>query len=109
MNTYQSRGKLALLSIGKVDANTIYVGYAFLHEMFHIDYVSAPGGGIHVLDRSVKVKNSAGPDFWKPAYGPYWTKILARIQSRNPGVGYNVLTNGDKIFFTYLQLHLWLT
>jgi len=56
-----------------------------VHELFHVDAhweKYAPGNG-HVKDIKFTVKKHTGNNFYqnveRKAYGPYYTKVLARL------------------------------
>lgn len=65
-----------------------------VHELFHIDHNwqrHAPSNG-HVMDREMRLEGEPKP---KKAYGPLYTKVLARWAKSN--VGHYVATNGMTI------------
>ncbi|KAL2210957.1 hypothetical protein CC79DRAFT_1355536 [Sarocladium strictum] len=72
-----------------------------VHELFHIDanwQHHAPGVG-RVIDRSFKIKDYNGNVVVRKAYGPLYTKILARWSK---DVGHFVVTNADNLAFYFL-------
>jgi len=77
-----------------------------VHELFHVDAhweKYAPGNG-HVKDIKFTVKKHTGNNFYqnveRKAYGPYYTKVLARLDKFAKG-GKHVATNGKLPQQTY--------
>ena len=66
-------------------------GYALLHELFHVDELSKAGTQGHIKDLSIEYWHGQIPT-WRAAYGPTFTKVLARWDNVN--VGKFVVTNG---------------
>ncbi|KAM6514037.1 hypothetical protein FALCPG4_015217 [Fusarium falciforme] len=70
---------------------------AMVHELFHIDKnreANVPDLTSRIKDRSFKLRGS------KSAYGPLYTKVLARYSRGN--VGFYVATNADNLAFYFL-------
>ncbi|KAF3482952.1 uncharacterized protein GIQ15_02276 [Arthroderma uncinatum] len=77
MTTYQSRAS------------------SMLHELLHLSEVSFPLG--HIYDRFIRYKTHEGKDVVTQAIGPYWTKVLARVDllNRNDTLGFPI--NADNV------------
>ena len=64
-----------------------------LHEMFHIDLESQVGKQGHITDLKIRYYDEhyeANGEV--DAYGPFWTKVLARYWSED--LGKFIVTNG---------------
>ncbi|KAM0417190.1 hypothetical protein ACHAPT_012827 [Fusarium lateritium] len=76
---------------------------SMVHELFHIDsnwQHHAPGNG-HIMDRKMFVKDSYRGQMVKvEAYGPLYTKVLARWAEND--VGHYVATNADNLAYYFL-------
>ncbi|KAM5380791.1 hypothetical protein ACJZ2D_003315 [Fusarium nematophilum] len=75
---------------------------SMVHELFHIDanwQHHAPGNG-HIMDRKILIKDPIrSASVLKKAYGPLYTKVLARWTKN---VGHYVGTNADNLAFYFL-------
>ena len=81
-----------LIALFNADLTT-HAGYATLHEMFHIDELSKVGGQGHIKDLKFQYYDGDfGTNRTTDAYGPLFTKAMARYVS--PDVGKFVSTNG---------------
>ncbi|KAH8170203.1 hypothetical protein LIA77_10747 [Sarocladium implicatum] len=72
-----------------------------VHELFHIDANwkhHAPNVGT-VMDRTFKIRDFNGNTVVRNAYGPLYTKMLARWSK---DVGHYVVTNADNLAFYFL-------
>ncbi|KAI8710394.1 hypothetical protein NCS52_01575900 [Fusarium sp. LHS14.1] len=76
---------------------------SMVHELFHIDanWKHHAYGNGHIMDRSMYLENpNGGPKLKRQAYGPLYTKVLARYGLKS--VGLYVRTNADNLAFYFL-------
>ncbi|KAM0415879.1 hypothetical protein ACHAPT_013141 [Fusarium lateritium] len=74
-----------------------------VHELFHIDKnreYNVPGQTAHITDRQVRIAGPGHYHYIKNAYGPLYTKVLARYSKGD--VGSYVATNADDLAFYFL-------
>ncbi|ORY13349.1 hypothetical protein BCR34DRAFT_599894 [Clohesyomyces aquaticus] len=82
-------------------------GYIALHELFHIDEMPrkvTKEKVTHIYDRKIKIRNGAGQIMTLMAYGPQFTKAMAKWTL---GGGFYVATNADNL--AQYALAVWAT
>ncbi|OQE22274.1 hypothetical protein PENSTE_c010G02871 [Penicillium steckii] len=83
----------------------------FLHELFHLDLVAdSPSSDLPINDFQINVKSRYEDKIYTTmAYGPYFTKILARYYGWGSGpgsVGYYIQRNADNLAYYALAKYM---